>query len=78
MHALGRDLFFIGNVEELAQGIFGLRSARAANAKVAAATTDLDIETRFEQAQVFVERSAEICESQVVRRIEIEFARLRV
>ena len=45
------------------------------HAEVAAAATDLDVEPRFEQAQVLVERAAQIRESQVVRRLEIEFAR---
>ncbi len=74
MHALGRDRFAARNVEELADDVFrGRRGPRADDAEIAAATADLHVQAVFEQAQVFIQRAAQVREARVVRGLEIEF-----
>ena len=62
-------------VEQLAQRVFGAGRARADDAEIVAAPADLHVQARFEQAQVLIQRAAQIGEPRVVRRLEIEFAR---
>jgi hypothetical protein len=76
VHALGSHRFERGHPEERAQRLLGAVRARAADAEVVAAAADLNIETHFEQAQIFIERPAQVRQARVVGGLEQEFARV--
>lgn len=61
--------------EQIFHHIFGRACARARDAEVRAAPLHRYRHAVFDQAQVFIERAAEVCEPRVVRGHEIEFAR---
>ena len=72
----GVTCLVVREVEQLAQHVLRrLRRARAGDAEVAAAAADLHAEPLLDQAQVLVERTAQVGEARVVRRLELEFAR---
>ena len=76
VHALGSHRFERGHPKERAQRLLGAARARAANAEIVAAAADLDIQTHFEQAQIFIQRPAQVCQARVVGGLEQEFARV--
>ena len=75
MHALERDLLAIRGLEQVAQQVFGGRAARSpGDAEVRAAALHRHAHAILDEAQVLVERAAQVRQPGVVRRHEIEFA----
>jgi hypothetical protein len=73
VNALRCHFLVFRQVEQLAQRVFRAFGMRADHAEIVAAPADLDIETGLEQTQILIQRTTEIREPGVVRRLEIEF-----
>jgi len=73
VNALRGHFLVFRQVKQLAQGVLGAFGLYADHAEIVAAPADLDIETGFEQAQVLIERAAQIRKPGVICRLEIEF-----
>jgi hypothetical protein len=74
MYALGRDLLGGAEAKKLLQKSLRIVGLRAADAEAVAATLNTHIEARLEQAQILIERPAELREAGVIRRLEGKFA----
>jgi hypothetical protein len=74
MHALGGDVLTLREGEQLAQQVLGVRCLRTAHSEGIAAAVYAHIEPSFQQAQVLIERPAQIGETRVIRWAEFEFA----
>ena len=74
MHPFGRHFLVLRQVEQLAQGVFRTLGLCANDAKAVAAPPDLHIQARFQQPQIFIQRTTQVREPRIVSRLEIEFA----
>ena len=72
VHALGSNFLDLCQIKQLPQRIFGAFRLDANDTEVVAAPADLYIQARFEQAQILVQRTAQICQPSVVGGLEIE------
>jgi hypothetical protein len=73
VNALGSHFLLFGEVEQLAQGVLGAFCVRTDYPEVVAAPADLDVQARFEQAQILIEGAAQIRKPRVIGRLEIKF-----
>jgi hypothetical protein len=74
VHAFGGDVLALREREQLTQQLFGVQRLCAAHPESVTAAVYADIEPRLHQAQILIERPAEVCEPGVVGRAEFEFA----
>ena len=74
VHPFRRHRFDPGEVKERAQCFLGAAGTLAADAEIVAAAVDFHVEARLQQAQIFIERTAQIREPRVVGRLEQKFA----
>jgi hypothetical protein len=74
MHALGCHFLAFRQVKQLAQRVLRAFGFCTDDTEVIASPPDPDIQTRFEQPEILIERAAQIREPYVIRRLEIEFA----
>ena len=74
MNPFGSDFLLFCQVKQFPQGIFGAFRMGADDAEIVAAPADLYIQARFEQAQVLIQRAAQIRQPRVVGGLEIEFS----
>jgi hypothetical protein len=72
MHALGSDLLTLCQVKQLPQRIFRAFRMSADDTEIVPAAPDLNIQARFEQAQILIQRAAQIRQPGVVGGLEIE------
>ena len=72
MHTLGSDFLTFCEVKQLPQRIFRAFRMSADDAEIVPAPPDLDIQARFEQAQILIQRAAQIRQPSVVGGLEIE------
>jgi hypothetical protein len=74
VNTLGCHFLALREIEQLAQGVFRAFGLYTGYAEIVAATADLYVESRLEQAQILIQRAAQIREPGIVRWLEIEFA----
>lgn len=71
---LRRYVFALGQAKELANRVFRFVRLLADDAEVIPAAANFNVETRFDEPQIFIQRPAQLGQSRVIGRLEVEFA----